>query len=116
MAPPGVLNTPIETGLAAVPIMLIVAVLILLRRGTAAQICHMHCLDVDYVGLWHQGERGLTVEVAALPAHMLTLLRALLGSLGAAVTPRLAPRDSLAGLLQFAFRICGSGAGSLLSR
>src|SRR5262249_10491421 len=106
VAPPGVLKALIEPGLAAGSIVqrAAVAVRIRLRRGTAAQIRGLNRLDVEHIVEHiiraHQGERRLVVEVAPLPAHVLLLLGALLGSLRMSLTSLLATADALVGLLQ----------------
>src|SRR5260370_35240016 len=90
VAPPGVLNALIETGFAAGPIVLIAAVLILLRRGTAAQVGRLDRLHVDHVVLTDQGERRRVVKVPPRAPPMLKLLGGQLPPLLAAA-PALLP-------------------------
>src|SRR5215469_12139013 len=74
VAPSSVLDTLVQTSLLAGPIVDIGAVLVLLWGRTAAQIAGLDRLDVDHVGGTHKVERGLVVEVGALPADVLMRL------------------------------------------
>src|SRR5262245_4455438 len=78
--------------------------LIRLRRGTAAQVGRLDRLDVDRVVGAHQRKRGLVVEVGSLSAYVLVRARQHPHRLATAVTPLLAARDALLGLLERAFR------------
>src|SRR5215472_9285871 len=100
VAPPGIVNAFVQTALLAGSVVLVVALLILLWGGTAAQVGRLDRRDVDRVVGTHQSERRLMVEVVALPAHVLMLLGALVRSLGASFAPFLAVGDALLGLLQ----------------
>src|SRR5262249_16455897 len=87
-------------GLAAGPVVLIVAVLILLWRRTAPQVGGLDCLDIDHVVVAHQGQRCLVLEVGPLSPDMLMLLGALSSGLRASLAAPLATRDPLVDLLQ----------------
>src|SRR5262249_52941671 len=104
-----VLNRFVETGLAAGPIVLVgaIAVLILLRGGTAAQVGRRDPLHVDHIVTAHQGERRLVGGVLALPADGLLLLSALGRRLRTALAAVLATRDVPLGLLQCLVGIAG---------
>ena len=95
MAPPRVLNRLIETRFAAGPIVRRGAVRILLGCRTAAEVLCVNRLDVDRIVRPHEGARGLMVEVAPLPAHVLILLGALVRGLDASLAALLATRDAL---------------------
>src|SRR5215467_13842454 len=88
VAPPGVLNRLVEAGFAAGPGVLVgayPAVLVLLGRGATAQIGRLNRLHIDHVVVAHERKRRLVMEVLALPAHMLMLLRLLQRMFGLAV-------------------------------
>ena len=65
--------------------------LVLLGRGTAAQVGRLDRLYADRVVRAHEGERSLVVEVAPLSAHVLMLLGKQLHRLAVAVAPPASP-------------------------
>ena len=102
--PPGVLNTLVETGLAAGPVVRIAAVTIWLWLKTAAQVGRLDCLDIDHVVCSHEGERRLMVEVAPLSAHMLMGFRQPADGFSSAVAALLPAGHMPLGLLQCLLR------------
>src|SRR5258708_29316368 len=102
VAPSGVVKACVETGFAAGPLVLRGAVLILLRRGTTAQVGRLDRLVRDRVVLADQRQGGLVVKVRALPADMLMLLGEHQHRFLAPVTPLHSLGNALLGLLQLA--------------
>ena len=87
VAPSGVLDAFVESGLAAGPVVPVAPGAIRLRCWAAAQVGGLDRLHVDGIVPLHEGERRLVVEVGALPADVLVVL----GALRAAFFRRLLP-------------------------
>src|SRR5262249_29169506 len=93
VGPPSVLDTLVQTSLLAGAVVLKVAILVLLRCRTAAQVGRLDRLDVDHVVGTHEVQRRRVVEGVALPLDVLVLALEQGDCLATALAPLLASSD-----------------------